>query len=86
MDIIRRRAGLLKTRKGRKVIKTIKFRYINKTTGKTVKDYKTIKRIKSLRIPPAYNRVTISNNSRSKIQAIGVDDKKRKQSVLFGLK
>ena len=59
--------------------KTQKFMYKNKMSNKVVSDTKTIERIKSLKIPPAYTNVLISNNPTSKIQCIGVDTKKRKQ-------
>lgn len=55
-----------------------KFTYYDnhnrKITQKT-----TIDRINKLRIPPAYNNVTISENSNSEVQCIGEDDKGRKQ-------
>jgi len=56
-----------------------KFIYKNKISKKVVKDQKTLRRIKSLKIPPAYTNVLISNNPTSKIQSIGLDTKKRKQ-------
>jgi len=59
--------------------KTHKFSYKNKVSKKIVTDPKTLERIKSLKIPPAYTDVIISNNPSSKIQSIGVDTKKRKQ-------
>jgi DNA topoisomerase I len=59
--------------------KTQKFSYKNKLSKKLVSDPKTLERIKSLKIPPAYTDVVISNNPNSKIQSIGVDTKKRKQ-------
>ena len=59
--------------------KTQKFSYKNKMSKKVVSDPKTLERIKSLKIPPAYTDVVISNNPNSKIQSIGVDTKKRKQ-------
>ena len=59
--------------------KTQKFIYKNKVSKKVVSEPKTLERIKSLKIPPAYTNVLISNNPQSKIQSIGVDTKKRKQ-------
>ena len=61
--------------------KTQKFKYKNKVSQKVVSDLKTIERIKSLKIPPAYTNVLISNNPTSKIQSIGIDTKKRKQYI-----
>ena len=57
------------------------FKYISKKTGKQISDKKTIERINKLRIPPAYKQVLISSSSRSKIQATGMDDKKRVQYI-----
>ena len=57
------------------------FYYFNKKTKKKINDDKIIERIKSLKIPPAYKEVVISNNKNSKIQAIGIDDKNRKQYI-----
>ena len=59
--------------------KTQTFIYKNKISKKVVNDTKTLKRIKSLKIPPAYTNVTISNDPNSKVQSIGTDTKKRKQ-------
>jgi DNA topoisomerase I len=59
--------------------KTQKFSYKNKISTKIISDPKTLERIKSLKIPPAYTDVLISNNPSSKIQSIGTDTKKRKQ-------
>jgi DNA topoisomerase-1 len=47
--------------------------------GQTVKDGKTLKRIKSLVIPPAWTEVWICTNSRGHLQATGRDAKGRKQ-------
>ena len=59
--------------------KTQKFIYKNKSSKKLVNDPKTMERIKSLKIPPAYTNVIISNDPNSKVQSIGTDTKKRKQ-------
>jgi DNA topoisomerase-1 len=53
------------------------FKYIW-NDGKSVTDKDILSRIRKLGIPPAYTKVKI-NNSMAKIQAIGLDDKKRKQ-------
>ena len=45
------------------------FKYINKKTKKRV-NKRIVKRIKSLRIPPNYKKVKISNKPNDKIQAI----------------
>lgn len=81
MDIQRKFKAEIRTRKNKKIIKTVKFKYIHKKTKRVINDPKVLNRINSLRIPPAYVNVTISNSSRSKIQAIGVDDKGRKQYI-----
>ena len=77
MDIQRRSNGYKQTKK--KKVKS--FKYYNQKTNKIVNDKKNIERINKLRIPPAYKNVLISGNSRSKVQAIGVDDKGRKQYI-----
>ena len=59
--------------------KTKKFKYFDTKSKKLVKKPSILKRIVSLRIPPAYKRVVISNSNTSKIQAIGEDLKGRKQ-------
>ena len=77
MDIVRKSNGTI-SKKGKK---TLRFKYLDKTSKKHIRDPKTIKYIESIKIPPAYKRVVISRNSRSKILAIGEDDKKRKQYI-----
>ena len=57
-----------------------RFLYINKSK-KNIKNPIILSRIKTLRIPPAYINVTISNSPKSKIQAIGTDTKNRKQYI-----
>ena len=90
MDIIRKSNGFKltkikkKTRSGKitqKTLKIPKFIYLNKKTKRVIKDQKQIDRIKSLRIPPGYTNVEISKGVRSKVQAIGEDDKGRKQYI-----
>lgn len=49
------------------------------TIGKTVTDKRTLKRIKALVLPPAWNRVWISPYANGHLQATGMDAKKRKQ-------
>jgi DNA topoisomerase I len=53
--------------------------FVFKKRSKKINDLNTLTRIKSLKIPPAYTDVKISNNPSSKIQATGLDTKKRKQ-------
>lgn len=55
------------------------FQFVNKF-GRPLRD-KDIKRITSLVIPPAWQEVHISPHHDSHIQAIGLDDKKRKQYI-----
>lgn len=52
--------------------------YLN---GKLVTQPKTVSRLRSLYIPPAYRNVIISKSPFNKIQAIGVDDRGRKQYI-----
>ena len=61
--------------------KTKKFRYFHKNTKKAIKSKSTLLRIKTLRIPPDYRKVRISNSARSKVQAVGEDNKGRKQYI-----
>lgn len=83
MDILRKPNGFVikKAKKSRKKIKVPKFAYIEKKTKKRVKNQNVLDRINSLRIPPGYKKVTISSKPNSKVQAIGEDDKGRKQYV-----
>ncbi len=66
--------------------KKISFKYILNNSNKNSKDKiitndKILNRINSLRIPPAYKDVKISNDENSYLQAIGIDDKGRKQYI-----
>ena len=56
------------------------YKYVDKDR-KRIKDKKTLKRIKSLRIPPAYNKIKISKKANSKVQAIGIDSLGRSQYI-----
>src|SRR3954468_17766617 len=47
--------------------------------GKPIKDRQTLDRIRMLAIPPAYRDVWICANERGHIQAVGRDDRNRKQ-------
>lgn len=62
----------------RKGSKSRGFHYIDKN-GKKVSDEKSLERIKSLVIPPAWKYVRISPSERSKIQAVGMDTNGRVQ-------
>jgi DNA topoisomerase-1 len=53
--------------------------------GKKVTDKATLKRIKSLAIPPAYQNVWICSKANGHIQATGLDDKHRKQYIYHPL-
>lgn len=55
------------------------FRYFD-STGQPISDEKTLARIKSLAIPPAWTRVWISPIANGHLQATGRDAKGRKQS------
>jgi len=54
------------------------FRYVD-AKGKPVRDEATLKRIRSLVIPPAWENVWISPTANGHIQAVGRDAKGRKQ-------
>jgi DNA topoisomerase I len=49
--------------------------------GKTIKDTKTLKRIKELVIPPAWKNVWVSPRDDAHLQATGIDEKGRKQYI-----
>ena len=55
-----------------------KFIYFYIKNDKEVTD-KDLERIKKLGIPPAWENVWVSNDPKSKIQAVGIDSKGRKQ-------
>jgi DNA topoisomerase-1 len=66
--------GITRNRHGKK------FQY-HSSVGKLIKNQKTIDRIKSLRIPPAYENVWICSSSQGHIQAYGYDTEGRKQYI-----
>ena len=55
------------------------FKYYKNTT-EIVND-KLIERFRALKIPPAYNNVSINSDIKAKIQAFGYDSKNRKQVI-----
>jgi len=71
-----------KTKKHAELLKKTKkiFLYVSKT-GATIEDEDTLNRINKLRIPPNYDNVLINTKDTSKLQAIGYDDKNRKQYI-----
>lgn len=54
------------------------FSYVG-PDGRTIKDERTLKRVRSLAVPPAYSDVWICPDPNGHIQATGRDDKGRKQ-------
>jgi len=63
-------------------LKKTKKKFIYKSSrGEVITNKKTLDRIKNLRIPPNYENVLINNKEKSKLQAIGFDDKGRKQYI-----
>ena len=56
------------------------FIYINEK-NKQITNKSTLDHIKSLKIPPNYNNVLISNDKNSNLQAIGFDSQNRKQYI-----
>ena len=58
------------------------FMYLDSDTRRPVKNHQTLHRISKLRIPPAYSDVEISKDSQSKVQAVAVDSKGRRQTLL----
>ena len=59
----------------------IGFQYIDLNKKSKITDKNIIEWIKSLKIPPAYNNVIISDNKNNKILAYGYDSKGRKQCL-----
>lgn len=55
-----------------------RFAYLN-VDGRTLRDGKTLKRIASLAIPPAYEKVWVCAKDRGHLQATGYDARGRKQ-------
>lgn len=64
----------------RKGSKAANFKYF-KSTGELITDEKSLTRIKSLVIPPAWKYVRISPTAGNKIQAVGIDKSGRIQSI-----
>jgi len=56
----------------------IKYIYLDEN-NKTIKNKKTLEKIKSIGIPPAYDPVILSTSSNSPIHAIGIDTRGRRQ-------
>jgi DNA topoisomerase I len=87
MDIIRKQVGSTKKlvkkqgSKRRSMVNIPKFGYFSKKTKKRVTEKRLVERFNSLRIPPGYKKVEISRYPRSKVQAMGEDDKGRKQYI-----
>ena len=67
-----REAGIRRVRRGER------FAYLG-TDDRTLRDAKTLQRIASLAIPPAYERVWICGKDRGHLQATGYDARGRKQ-------
>src|ERR1700712_5603742 len=64
--------GIQRVRRGER------FAYLG-TDDRTLRDAKTLQRIASLAIPPAYEKVWICAKDRGHLQATGYDDRGRKQ-------
>src|ERR1700735_1143556 len=75
-------AGLRYMRCGGPCIRRIRagksFRYIG-PAGRPVRDSKTLRRIRSLVIPPAWTKVAICPSPNGHLQAVGRDARGRKQ-------
>lgn len=63
-----------------RVKKDVNFIYLD-TNEKKITDPKILVRIESLGIPPAWTKVWISPTRNGHIQAVGIDEKKRKQYI-----
>jgi DNA topoisomerase-1 len=57
-----------------------RFIYLDKRNDQ-IKDTETLERIKKMSIPPAYTEIRISANPNNYLQAVGIDDKGRKQYI-----
>ncbi len=57
-----------------------RFIYLDEK-NKQINDEETLSRIKKLVIPPAYSDIKISNDSNHYLQAVGIDEKGRKQYI-----
>lgn len=73
-DRMKKNVGIQRKKQGRT------FAYYD-AKGKKITDSKILERIKLLAIPPAYTHVWISSNEKGHIQAVGRDDKNRKQYI-----
>lgn len=62
-------------------IKKGKTSYFVDEKKRRIKNKKDLQRIDSMRIPPAWNKVVVSKNPNSKVQAIGIDEKGRSQFI-----
>lgn len=62
-----------------RVVTKDKIRYYDGETGREIKNQKVVDRLNKLRIPPGYHDVIISKDPSAKVQAIGFDDRGRKQ-------
>jgi DNA topoisomerase-1 len=58
---------------------TKRFRYTNASSGRTVKDARTLERIRGLAVPPAWTDVWICADPDGHLQATGRDARGRKQ-------
>ncbi len=75
-------AGLRYFREDQLKIKRVKngkkFGFVDEN-GRTIRDPKVLERLNALVLPPAWTEVVISPSANSHLQAIGVDEKGRKQ-------
>ena len=87
MEILRKQIGTKKNKvKSRKTkrfrqVEIPIFSYIDSKTKRKIVNDQVLTRINKLRIPPGYKNVLISKKQNAKIQAIGEDDKGRKQYI-----
>ena len=79
-----------KGKKNMKATKTTKSKHSKSTTkkkmfhlvdNKVATDKTLVKRLESIYIPPAYNNIVVAKSASNKIQAIGTDDRGRRQYV-----
>jgi DNA topoisomerase I len=79
---ITKKYNKLKSKKYEEKLRKTKKKFIYKSVrGEVITHKKTLDRIKKLNIPPNYENVLINNKENSKLQAIGFDDKGRKQYI-----
>ena len=69
------------TKKAKNSKSTTKKKMFHLVDNKVATDKTLVKRLESIYIPPAYNNIVVAKSASNKIQAIGTDDRGRRQYV-----